>query len=95
MQDDLGVEPGSAFRALSIWGAAIVYVVLLPLVGYLVATPIFIALVLWLFSVRRPWLLVGVSLGFTVSVSLIFVLFLHVRLPTGLLDGVLRHIGFV
>lgn len=94
IEDDPGVPPGTAVRALSIWTAAAIYVVVLPEVGYLLATPILLALVLWLFSIRS-WMLVAVPLGFTVPVFLVFTLFLNVRLPPGILDGVLRQMGLV
>jgi hypothetical protein len=92
--DDAGVEPGSAQRAISIWVVAFVYVLALPTIGYLVATPLFLAAVLWLFSVRGAMLLV-LPLGFTVPVYLIFVVLLNVRLPTGFLDAPLRSLGLV
>jgi putative tricarboxylic transport membrane protein len=93
-EDDPGVPPGLAVRALAIWTAAVVYILVLPAVGYLLATPIFLGAVLWLFSIRS-WMLVAVPLGFTAPVFLVFTLFLNVRLPTGILDGVLRELGLV
>ena len=95
MEDDAGVEPGSAFRAISIWGASVAYVLVLPLIGYVLATPIFIATVLVLFSIRSWRMIAGVSVGFTVPVFLVFVKLLNVRLPTGVLDGVLRQMDLV
>lgn len=93
--DDPGVEPGSASRALSIWTAALVYVLALPYLGYLLATPVFLVAVLWLFEVRRAPLLAGVAIGFTLPVFLLFAEFLNVRLPTGILDAPLRQLGLV
>jgi hypothetical protein len=93
-EDDPGVPPGSAVRALAIWTAAVVYVLLLPAAGYLLATPVLLATVLRLLAIRG-WMLVAVPLGFTVPVFLVFSLFLNVRLPTGFLDGVLRELGLV
>jgi Tripartite tricarboxylate transporter TctB family len=72
----------------------VVYVLALPTAGYLVATPLFLGVVLWLLAIRS-WMLVAVPLGFTVPVFLVFSLFLNVRLPTGILDGVLRQLGLV
>jgi hypothetical protein len=94
MEDDRGVPPGSALRALAIWTAAVAYVLALPVAGYLLATPVFLGLVLWFFAIRS-WMLVAVPLGFTLPVFLAFTLFLNVRLPTGILDGVLRQLGLV
>jgi putative tricarboxylic transport membrane protein len=93
-EDDRGVAPGSAVRALSIWLAAVIYVQALPGIGYVLATPLFLGVVLWLFAIRS-WLLVAVPLGFTIPVFLVFTLFLNVRLPTGVLDDVLRQWGLV
>jgi putative tricarboxylic transport membrane protein len=95
VEDDPGVPPGSATRALSIWGAALVYVLALPHLGYLLATPVFLFAVLRLFSIRRPLMLIGVPVGFTVPVFLLFVELLNVRLPTGILDAPLRQLGLV
>ena len=65
------------------------------LAGYLIAAPLFIAVALLLFSVRSWPMIVGVSIGFTVPVFLVFVEFLNVRLPTGILDMPLRSLGLV
>ena len=86
MEDDQGVPPGSALRALSIWAVAIAYVLALPSVGYLLATPALLAAMLWLLEIRS-WMLVAVPIGFTIPVFLVFTAFLNVRLPTGILDG--------
>ncbi len=93
--DDPGVEAGYAPRAISIWAASVAYVLAMPFVGYLLATPLFVAVVLVLFSVRSWPMIAGVSVGFTVPVFLVFVEFLNVRLPTGVLDGPLRSLGLV
>jgi hypothetical protein len=95
VDDDPGVAPGYARRAIGIWVAAVVYVLALPFAGYLIATPLFIAVALILFSVRSWPMIVGVSIGFTVPVFLVFVEFLNVRLPTGILDMPLRSLGLV
>jgi putative tricarboxylic transport membrane protein len=95
VEDDSGVEAGYAPRAISIWAASVVYVLAMPFVGYLLATPIFVAVVLLLFSVRSWPMILGVSVGFTVPVFLLFAEFLNVRLPTGVLDGPLRSLGLV
>ncbi len=94
-EDDAGVEPGSSFRAISIWGASVAYVLVLPFIGYVLATPIFIATVLILFSIRSRRMIAGVSIGFTIPVFLVFVKLLNVRLPAGFLDGILRQMDLV
>ena len=95
VEDDPGVPPGSVFRALSIWTTAMLYVLLLPSAGYLIATPVMLVVVLLLFSVRRKLILLGVAIGFTIPVFLVFVLFLNIRLPAGILDEFLRQAGLL
>jgi hypothetical protein len=95
VEDDHGVEAGYAPRAISIWAAGAIYVLAMPFVGYLLATPLFVGVVLLLFSVRSWPMVVGVSIGFTIPVFLLFAEFLNVRLPTGILDGPLRSLGLV
>jgi hypothetical protein len=87
-EDDPGVPPGSATRALSIWFAALVYVITLPFVGYLIGTPVFIGFMLWRLDFDRPPLLripalVVYPAAFTVVTYLFFANFLGVRIPLG------------
>ena len=87
-EDDQGVPPGSSVRALSIWFAALVYVVTLPYLGYLIGTPLFIAFMLWQLKFdRKPLLrvpaIVVYPVIFTVATYLFFAMFLGVRIPLG------------
>jgi putative tricarboxylic transport membrane protein len=97
-EDDAGVPPGSARRALSIWVAALVWVITLPWLGYLVGTPLFIGFMLWQLELRRrPILgipaLVAYPIAFTASTYLFFATLLGVRIPTGFLRPLLDLIG--
>ncbi len=87
-EDDQGVPPGSSVRALSIWFAALVYVVTLPYLGYLIGTPLFIAFMLWQLKFdRKPLLripaIVVYPVFFTVVTYFFFAMFLGVRIPLG------------
>jgi hypothetical protein len=87
-EDDPGVPPGSAWRALSIWLAAFIYVVTLPYVGFVVGTPLFTAFMLWRLEMARGPLLkvpaiVAFPVIFTAACYLFFATFLGVRLPLG------------
>jgi hypothetical protein len=92
-EDDPGVPPGSAARALSIWFAALLYVITLPYLGYLIGTPLFIAFMLWRLQFdRRPVLRVPAlavyPVVFTITTYLFFATFLGVRIPLGVIRGI-------
>lgn len=88
-EDDQGVPPGSARRGLGIWIASVVYVVALPFLGFLVATPLLIAAMLRLFEFQRPPVLgripglLAYPLAFTAAAYVTFAVILGVRLPLG------------
>jgi len=61
------------------------YVLTIVPLGYFIATPAFlIGSFLFLRSTKLPWIL-ATAIGFTVFVYLLFVLFLHMPVPMGLL----------
>ena len=88
-EDDLGVPAGSSRRAMAIWGASVSYVVALPFVGFIVATPILVGVILRLLQFDRPALFGRVPALFTYPVLFtavafaIFSVILGVRLPLG------------
>lgn len=88
-EDDAGVPPGSARRGLGIWIASVAYVVALPFLGFIVATPILIAVILRLFQFDRPRLfgripgLITYPVAFTAAAYVTFAMILGVRLPLG------------
>ena len=70
-------------------GALVVYVVVMPEAGFLVSTPLFLGGLATYFA-PRSWLRnVIVAVLFSVMVHLVFNELLGVRLPTGLLTGLL------
>ena len=61
------------------------YLILLPLIGFVIATSALMLSMLWFFSIRRPLILVGYT-GLTVGIIYgVFVELLYVPLPTGTL----------
>lgn len=88
-EDDQGVPPGSARRGLGIWVVSVAYVIALPFVGFLIATPILIAAILRLFEFDRPRLfgripgLITYPVAFTAVAYVTFAMILGVRLPLG------------
>ena len=61
------------------------YVLTIVPLGYFIATPVFlIGTLLFLRSTMLPWIL-AIAVGFTGFVYLLFVLFLHMPVPMGLL----------
>ncbi|MCW2700966.1 MAG: hypothetical protein JWQ45_2501 [Blastococcus sp.] len=75
--------PASTLRAMSVWAALFVYVLLLRPLGFLILTPPLLAVLLWIMAVRRPVPLVAISALTVVALYLLFVTLLHVRLPMG------------
>lgn len=97
-EDDPGVPPGSARRGLGIWIASVGYVIALPFLGFIVATPLLIAAMLGLFEFDRPRLfgrvpgLVTYPVAFTAAAYLIFAVILGVRLPLGFVRDIYLRI---
>ena len=98
-EDDAGVPPGSARRALALWATAAVYVVTLPFLGHPIGTPIALAVMLRLLNFnRRPILGVPALIAYPVlfaAVSyFVFAMVLGIRLPLGIIrEAVLFFTG--
>lgn len=97
-EEGAGDEPGvpaSAVRAFALFGGLILYAALLQPLGYLLATPLFVAgghLIL----VQRNGLGIAVTAAaFTVVTYVVFAQALGVRLPVGPLTGLFRELGWV
>jgi len=87
-QDDAGVPPGSARRALSIWVVGAIYVLLLPVLGYLIGTPLFVGATLRLLHLNRSAILgvpaiVALPILYTAISYALFATLLGIRLPLG------------
>ncbi len=72
-----------------VWTLAITvaYLLLLPHVGYLLLTPIYLGAFACLLGYRAWKPLAGTAIGVTVALYVIFAALLRVRLPRGLLSG--------
>jgi len=71
----------------------LLYVILVPIIGYLPVTMAFMPILVWRLGYRNPFMM-WVSLGFAVAVVLFFKAFLGVKIPGGAiyeyLPGALR-----
>jgi putative tricarboxylic transport membrane protein len=61
----------------------VVYAVLMPAVGFLIATPVLLGAVIWLLGLRHWATLIGAALGVTAVLYVAFGRALHVLLPMG------------
>jgi putative tricarboxylic transport membrane protein len=86
--------PASTIRAFSVMALTLLYGLLLTPLGYLVATPVFVAAGLYVLSVRSKVLLVAVPLLLTALCYYVFAEVLHVPLPSGVLTEPLRALGW-
>jgi putative tricarboxylic transport membrane protein len=81
--------PASGLRAMTIIGLCVVYTLILNPIGFIVATPPFIALALITMKERSPVTVVATSLAFTAITYLLIHTVLGGRLPDGVLEGML------
>ena len=72
---------------LLVWtlGLTIAYALALQRLGYLIATPLYLAALVWLLGYRSPAGLAGTALGVTAALYLVFAQALKVLVPMGLL----------
>jgi hypothetical protein len=70
---------------LEIFVATSAYLFAIDALGYFVASSIFLAGTMFLFGARKPIVIFGATAGFLLTVYALFVLFIGVRLPQGLL----------
>lgn len=75
--------PASGIRVFSLITITFMYLALLIPLGYLLATPAFLAAVLALHKIRRPMLLVTVPVCITLILFVVFVLLARVYVPLG------------
>lgn len=78
-------EEVSLVRIFVFVALLVTYVLTIKPLGYFIATPLFlIGIMLYLRATRLPWI-IFISLGFTGFVYLLFVLFLNLPVPMGIL----------
>lgn len=92
-EDEPGV-PSSLVRAVAVMGLTLLYTVVLNPIGYLIATPLFIAAGLYALAMRSKVGLIAISLILTAFCYYVFAEVLSVPLPSGLLTEPLRALGW-
>lgn len=73
------------YAPFKVFVATSLYVVVIGYLGYFVATALFLCLAMLWFGSRRPVVVVAVAGGFLLIVYALFVAFMGVRLPEGIL----------
>ena len=79
--DGINVLRAGAFMAM-----VVLYILLLESVGYFIMTPLFLIGALSLLQASRPWIMVAISVVAPVFIYLIFVTFLDLPMPMGLME---------
>ncbi len=74
---------GSTLKLVLIITLAFIYVYLLPLLGFLLITPVFLAVLITIFGVRNWKQIVGVSLGLPIFLEVSFYQLFQLILPEG------------
>jgi len=77
--------PGQARQTAYVALGIIAYIALLPALGFLVATPIFVMALMLMLGDRNLTTLIGVPLGITVGCMAVFQGLFNVNLPRGVL----------
>jgi tripartite-type tricarboxylate transporter receptor subunit TctC len=85
------VKPWLLFSFIGVFAS---YLFLLPVLGYLLATLIYIPAVLWALEYRRPLSIATITACWLLFSHLVFVKLLHVDLPGGLTARLLAMLNF-
>jgi putative tricarboxylic transport membrane protein len=85
--DPTPLAPVRTARLFGVLGLTVVWALLLPRAGFLLVTPLLLGSIMWTMGLRRWRGLIGVSLGMTLVLYLVFVRALKVLLPMGPLGG--------
>ena len=83
---DNPAHPASARRGLGMFGLLVAYAIGVYYLGYPIATPVFVALALWLMGIRSAMMLVALPIGYTLATYALFVGVFGVLLPLGVLS---------
>jgi putative tricarboxylic transport membrane protein len=67
----------------AVMGLLVVYAVIMPAVGFIVATPVLLAAVIWLLGLRQWAALLTTAIAVTAVLYVVFGRALHVLLPLG------------
>ena len=90
--DEAGV-PASAQRAFVVMALTFAYALTLPLVGYVIGTPVFVAAGLWVMKFRTWYWVALIAIVYTVVTYLVFSQIANARLPVGPLLELFRSWG--
>ena len=93
--EDEPEHPASPLRGLGFILGSVAYLALMPVLGYLLATPMAIAAGLWALEFRRVRAIVIIAGSFTLIGFYVFGDLLSVPLPTGLLTDLLVRFGLI
>jgi putative tricarboxylic transport membrane protein len=93
--EDTPGYPASAKRVVFIMALSVAYLAVLMPVGYLLATPPFVALAFIAMNERRPLYTVVIPLLWTVLTYLLFSQLLDVRMPVGPFTPLFRDLGLI
>ena len=83
LEQEADIEKPSRLQVLSVAGLLLLYTLLLPLLGYIVATPLFMAALFYMLRLRRPFPLAILSLGSVAVIYFLFAELLNVIMPRG------------
>jgi len=78
------------WRFFLMWGLLIAYVFLMPSLGFLISSAVLLTALFLLLGERRWYFSLLIALVFTVGIYIGFARGLQVRLPLGILEGILR-----
>lgn len=92
-QEEKAAEKSNLLTVAVLAGICLAYIILLPYVSYLIATPCLIAGILYVLGERRPKTVILLSVLVTLVLFVMFYYVLQVRLPLGFLREPLRGIG--
>ena len=88
-------HPASARRAFTIMAVCLGYALLLKPLGFLLATPLFVALALLTLNQRNYLGIVTIAVGFTAITYIVFAQVLGVRIPVGPFTDLFRELGWI
>lgn len=83
LEERAGIDPAAALRAAGMIAIPLLYVVLLPHIGFYIGTPLFLIAYLAYLGERRPVRLIGVPVFIYLLVNLVFTKLFFVALPVG------------
>ena len=75
---------GITLPRVIITAATIAYIILLPILGFVITSVLYLALLTFYLGIRNPLKLAAFTLVYTAALYGVFVVWLHVRLPSGI-----------